>query len=335
MTTIECSGSPREMGRQYGEGARADIRYEVENIGVYYVKPERLEGFFAEANRVLPIYLPDLYEELQGVAEGANVDFKILMAMNFVDTFDNKTERCTPLMLRDSADGVIVAKNNDAGEFEKCRFVTLIRRPDKGIPVVTVTYAGWLSGLDSMNAEGVANTHGSVGSKFPRSGDRVDIRLALMQVMKECRTSGELLEKLGRYPLTGKGFSIAVGDKYKNTFFIDAAVPKLVKRSENVPFSYSTNLYRAPEVEFADQRDPEARPFCARRSEYIAALPEPASLEDIKNMLRDHSSCCAPCRHGGEARSVTKWSMINLPEQGQILIADGHPCENKYETVTI
>ena len=333
MTTIECSGTPREMGRQYGEGARADIQYEVENIGRFYVAPERVDGFFAEANRILPIYLPEIYEELCGIAEGANVDFKILMAMNFVDTFDNKTERCTPLLLNDSADGVIVAKNNDAGATEKCRFVTLIRRPDNGIPVVTVTYAGWLSGLDSMNAEGVANTHGSVGSKFDKSGDRVDIRLAMMQVMKECRTSGEVLEKLGRYPLTGKGFSIAVGDKYKNTFFIDAAVPKLVKRGENVQYAYSTNLYCAPEVEFADMRDPAYRPFCAARSEYLAQQPVPRSVNDVKTILSDHSSPYAPCRHAGEARSLTKWSMINLPEKGEVWVADGHPCENEYKRV--
>lgn len=335
MKIIECYGSPREMGRQYGEGAREDIRYEVENIGIYYVKPERLESFFAEANRVLPMFLPEIYEELLGVAEGAGVDIKVLMAMNFVDTFDNITERCTPLLLRDSGDGVIVAKNNDAGENEKCRFVTLIRRPDKGIPVATVTYAGWLSGLDSMNGEGVANTHGSVGSKFDKSGDRVDIRLAMMQVMKECRSSEEVLQKLAAYPLTGKGFSIAVGDKNKNTFFIDAAVPKLIKRSENVPFAYSTNLYCAPEVEFADMRGADYRPFCEKRSEYLAEQPKPRSLDDIKRLLTDHSSCYAPCRHGGDAHSVTKWSMINLPEQGKILIADGFPCENEYKTINV
>ena len=334
MKTIECCGTPLEMGRQYGEAARDDIQYEVEYLGRTFITPQ-LSSFYNQAESILSEYLPDIREELHGIAQGANVDIKVLMAMNFVDTFDNITERCTPLLLRESPDGVIVSKNNDAGALEKCRFVTLIRKPLNGIPVVTVTYAGWLSGLDSMNAEGVANTHGSVGSKLDKSGRRVDIRLAVMQVMKECRNSAEFLQQLSAYPLTGKGFSIAVGDRSRNTFFIDAAVPELIKRSENEPFAWSTNLYYAPEVEFADERAADYRPFCVKRSEYIAAQNAPRNVEEVKKMLMDHSSCYAPCRHGGEAHSVTKWSMICLPEKNQVLVADGHPCENEYHSIMI
>ena len=330
MKTIECCGTPREMGRQYGEAARDDIQYEVENIGQYFVTP-RLEPFYAEADRILEKYLPDIREEIFGIAEGANADKKVLLAMNFVDTFDNRTERCTPLLVKNSPDGVIVAKNNDAGAAEKCRFVTLIRKPDKGIPVLTTTYAGWLSGLDSMNAEGVANTHGSVGSKFDKSGERVDIRLAVMQVMRYCTSSADFFEKLSAFPLTGKGFSIAVGDKNGHTFFLDAAVPHLFKREENVPFAWSTNLYYAPEAEFMDERAADYRPFCVKRSEYIAEKSIPQNVEDVKKILSDHSSCYAPCRHAGEAHSLTKWSMICLPARGKVLIADGFPCCEPYQ----
>ena len=334
MKTIECCGTPREMGRQYGEAARDDIQYEVENIGQYFVTP-RLEPFYAEADRILEKYLPDIREEIFGIAEGANADKKVLLAMNFVDTFDNRTERCTPLLVKNSPDGVIVAKNNDAGAAEKCRFVTLIRKPEKGIPMLTTTYAGWLSGLDSMNAEGVANTHGSVGSKFDKSGERVDIRLAVMQVMRCCTSSADFLEKLSAFPLTGKGFSIAIGDKNGHTFFIDAAVPHLFKREENVPFAWSTNLYYTPEAEFMDERAADYRPFCVKRSEYIADKSIPLNVEDVKTLLSDHSSCYAPCRHAGEAHSLTKWSMICLPARGKVLIADGFPCENEYQTISI
>ena len=332
MKQIECTGSPRQMGQQYGEGAREEIRYEVEHLGREFVTP-KLDDFYARAMRVLGEYLPDIKEELLGVAEAAGVDPRILTGMNFVDTFDNRTDRCTPLLLHDSPDGMIVAKNNDAGEKEKCVFTTLIRKPDHGIPTITVTYAGWLSGLDSMNAEGLANMHGSVGSKFERSGDRVDIRLVTMYAMLHSRTAAEFLETLGRFPLTGKGFSIGVGDRTGESFFIDAAVPKLVKRSENVPFAFSTNLYMAPEVEFADMRDPSYRPFCVKRYNYLANHKQPETLDDIKALLSDHSDHHAPCRHAVATPSLTKWSMIALPNKGEVLVADGFPCENPYKTI--
>ena len=334
MKTVECSGSPRAMGRQYGEESREEILFEIEHLGKTFQRPG-LEFWYNRAERLLASSLPELREELHGIAEGAGTDHRLLLAMNFVDTFDNRTDRCTPLLLHDSPEGMIVAKNNDAGANEKCQFVTLIRRPDHGIPTVTVTYAGWLSGLDSMNSEGLANTHGSVGSKFDRSGDRVDIRLVVMHAMQSCRTASDFYEKLQSFPLTGKGFSIAVGDRTGHSFFLDAAVPKLVKRSENIPFSWSANLYYAPEVEFADMRAPDYRPFCVERSQYIAKQEAPHDLAGIKRLLSDHSCCHAPCRHGGEAHSLTKWSMIALPEKGEILLADGLPCETPYETIEI
>jgi len=332
MKLIECCGSPRAMGRQYGEGAREEILFEIEHLGKTFQTPA-LISWYDRAERVLSRFLPDLREELHGIAEAAGVDHRLLLAMNFVDTFDNHTDRCTPLLLRGSPEGMIVAKNNDAGTDEKCKFVTLIRRPDHGIPTATVTYAGWLSGLDSMNGEGLANTHGSVGSKFDRSGDRADIRLVVMHAMQYCRTSAEFLEKLQSFPLTGKGFSIAVGDRTGHSFFLDAAVPKLVKRSENVPFAYSTNLYYAPEVEFADMRAPAYRLFCVERSRYIAGLEAPRDLTGIRRLLSDHSCPYAPCRHGGEAHSLTKWSLIALPGRGDLYLADGLPCRTPYRKI--
>ena len=332
MKIVECFGTSREMGRQYGEEAREEILFEMDCLGRTFQRPG-LEFWYERAERVLSAYLPELREELHGIAEGAGTDHKLLLAMNFVDTFDDRTDRCTPLLLHDSPDGMIVAKNNDAGADEKCKFVTLIRRPDHGFPTVTVTYAGWLSGLDSMNGEGLANTHGSVGSIFERSGDRVDIRLVVMHAMQYCRSSAEFLEKLQSFPLTGKGFSIAVGDRTGHSFFLDAAVPKLVKRSEDVPFAWSTNLYYAPEVEFADMRAPDYRPFCVERSRYVEKHEIPHDLAGIKRLLADHSCCYAPCRHGGKAHSLTKWSMIALPEKRELYLADGLPCETPYAKI--
>ncbi len=332
MKIVECHGPPRNMGRQYGEEARDDILFEIEHLGKSFLR-EGLSRWYFRAEKVLSAYLPDLLEELRGIAEGAGADPRLLLAMNFVDTFDDHTERCTPLLLHDSPDGVIIAKNNDAGAEEPCRFVTLIRRPDHGVPTVTVTYAGWLSGLDSMNQEGLVNTHGSVGSKFNRSGDRIDIRLVVMHAMQSCRSVDDFLEILQRFPLTGKGFSIAVADRSGHSFFLDAAVPKLIKRSENVPFAWSANLYYASEVEFADTRSPDYRPFCVERSRYLAKQEVPHDLEDIRRLLADHSCRYAPCRHGGDAHSLTKWSMIVLPCKGEFYLADGLPCRTSYERI--
>jgi len=330
MKYVECRGAPYAMGCCYGEAAREEIRFTVESNRHWFDTP-RLGPWYGVASAIMAHYAPALLEELRGIADGAGVSPELLLAINFVDTFDNATNRCTPLLVHRSPDGAIVAKNNDAGASEECRFVTLCRYPDKGIPTLGVTYAGWISGLDAMNAEGLANTHGSVGSKFDKSGERLDIRLAMMQGMTQCRTVKEFLEYLRSVPLTGKGFSIALGDVSGETCFLDAAVPELVTRSHNEPFSFSTNLYRAPEVADMDQRTEAARALAMRRTAYIEGQArQPGTLDEVQVLLSDHSSPWAPCRHGGESVSVTQWSMICLPEKHEVLVADGFPCQAPY-----
>ena len=332
MKFVECRGSAVEMGRQYGEAARSEIRYAEELWTPFFKKYPQRPYFMQEACAALERYAPDVLSELKGVADGAGVAFSVILAINYVDTFGPEVERCTPLMLRHSPDGIIVAKNNDAGDEEKFPFV--IRRcvPDKGIPFIQVTYAGWISGLDMMNSEGLANTHGSVGSIFPRPQRRIDIRLRIYELMKQCRNIDQLIYGLQApdFPLTGKGFSIAAGDKRGECAFIDAAVPNIVVRDRNREFSWSTNIYEASGLENADRRPVELKPFYRARNRYIAECQAPADLEGVKAILSDHSVPHAPCRHGKEANAVTAWAMYCLPEKGVVGVADGNPCCNPF-----
>lgn len=337
MKLIECQGSPRDMGRQYGEQARQEIRRDLELRG----NNRKLlvsAGFTATAKRAIESFYPDLMEELEGLSEGAGVELASVLRANHVDTFaeseifDPEAEGCTPVMLKDSPEGVIVAKNNDGPADEDYPFIIRRCRPDRGIPFIHVTYAGWLSGLDAINAEGLANTHGSVGSVFDKSGLRLDIRLWIYGLMQSCRSRDQFIRELAKIPLTGKGFSVAVGDLAGNTAILDAAVPFVAAREVDRQFSYSTNLYMSKGLEKADMRPLGKRDICLFRHGYlrwIEATNPPRRLADIKSLLGSHDPW-APCRHGGPHRSKTLWSMINLPQSGKVLIADGSPCTSEF-----
>jgi hypothetical protein len=183
-----------------------------------------------------------------------------------------------------------------------------------------------------MNAEGLANTHGSVGSKFDKRGERVDIRLQAYALMQRCRTTDAFINGLSQAPLTGKGFSIAVGDAEADTVMLDAAVPYVATRNRRDDFAYSTNLYLAPGLEEADMRRAAKRHVCVYRGGYLRWVAEtqpPKSLDDVKALLASHEPW-APCRHDGPHGSVTTWSMICLPQDRKILVADGNPCASEY-----
>lgn len=333
---IECNGTSRQMGRQYGEAAREEIRQDIALRSKYW-RNEKLNEIAEKINRVIQRFIPDVLEELEGIAEGADVNLSQVLLSNHVDTFGDD-DRCTPVMLRESPEGVIVAKNNDGPAHEKNPFVIRKCTPDNGIPFIHVTYAGWLCGMDAMNAAGLANTHGSVGSKFDKSGDRLDIRLYTYHLLRSCRSTAEFVAKLaGNIPLTGKGFSIAVGDKDGGTVMLDAAVPFVAVRDGNRQFCYSTNLYMSPGMENADMRPPEKRHVCVFRNGYLRWVESecpPRNINDVKKILSSHEPW-APCRHGGVHGSVTLWSMINLPQSGKVLLATGNPCCNEYKEYSL
>ena len=329
MKEITCRGTPRQMGNQYGECAREEIQLQLElfrSAGCCRIT----ERYVHSAREILREFFPDIYEELQAVSEGADVGFPELLSINFADMFLDDEERCTPVLLRSEKDGVIAAKNDDSLPNAQNPFVLLRRFPDHGIPTFSVTYAGFLSGLDCMNAAGLANTHGSVGSIFDQSGRRVDIRLAMMALMSSCRNVNELLSRLHSLPLCGKGYSIALAD-CRDTLFVDAALPHLVERDRGKTFDFSTNLYRAREVINADRRPPHRRELCLKRTEYLEQKDAPRTVMELEMLLRDHSSPYAPCRHGGTSGSVTNWSLICLPASGKVLLAAGQPCQTPYK----
>jgi hypothetical protein len=328
MKYLECSGGPFAAGQQYGEQAREEIRACLD-----FFRPRGDRAALPAILQTLSGQAPEILEEFRGTAEGAGVPLEELILMNHWPGGDE----CTPLFLKNSPDGVIVAKNNDASPDETQPFLIRKVTPKRGVPFLQLTYAGWLSGLDMMNAEGLANTHGSVGSCFRRPRGAPDIRLRMYQLMRQCRTADELAMGLQASRLTGKGFSIAVGDRTGAALMLDAAVPLVCERERNAGFAWSTNLYEAPGLENADQRPPRKRHICVYRQGFLRWMAEtrpPRTLEDIKSLLSCHEPW-APCRHGGVHSSQTTWSMICLPQQGTMQIAHGPPCTHPYQEYQI
>src|SRR5690606_1191150 len=212
---IECRGTPRQRGRQYGEQCREAIFWNAER--------QAFDSHMQSARKLLaelPDYLrriaPEVLEEMEGIAEASGLPLPRVLRLNVNQSTDAQWQQCTSMALADGPEGPVLGKNNDSGSTEEARHCFVLRKvyPTSGVPLVQVVHAGALSGLDAMNAEGLATGHNSVGSTLPRRGPRLDIRLRTYQLMSRCRTVPELLKGLaGGPPLTGKGHNIVAVDR--------------------------------------------------------------------------------------------------------------------------
>ena len=330
---VECHGRPRERGRQYGEATREGLRHNLANWAERKGTPEEL-AFFGATQDFLARRAPDLLEEMEGLAQGCGQPIEDILWLNHVATFGpDWLGECTSMAVADGPDGPVLGKNNDGGGVRRHAYVVRTTRPDKGLPMIQVTHAGSLSGLDAMNAEGLVNSHNSVGSRFDRSGERLDVRLRCYQLMAECRTTRDFIEAMTRdVALTGKGFNIVAVDRAGETAVIEAAVPLIAWRDLGAPFVYATNHYMTPALKDHDGRSPEGKRISTYRVgylEWVAATNRPSSADDIRGILSSHEPW-APCRHGGPHLSETEWSLVALPRERKLLFADGHPCETGY-----
>lgn len=338
MKVIESSGSAREIGFVTGEALRDEIHEHLDMRSPWNEDAwRRRRPAFMET---LERHLPEQLEEMEGTAEGAGVSIDSILQLN-VPAYANNlvTEGCTNIVFSDGPDGPLWGKNNDGMNKSKslpvcCRIVSR----DNLIPVVIFTFAGMVSTTDGMNAAGVAVGHSSVGCVFQQSDRFVPVRLWAYECMMRSRTTEEFVQLMAGLPTRGKGYSHVVVDSRGVMCSIEAPCPLLqVRRPEDgVRHMNCTNYYQLPALAEADRRKPDGKCNAIERKEFLeqtCSELEDYSLDDMKKILRHHGDTDI-CRHG-KGDTFTEYSMIGLPETGQVLYLDGNPCESEFEEIQL
>ena len=343
MKVVEVQGSPREIGRSTGEALREEIRAHMallpEEVRQEAWAP-RLPAFLDTLRREVP----EVLEEMEAMAEGADVPFEHIAALNLPKPASLRVEEgCTNVAFASGPDGPVWGKNNDGNRPDMQRPICCrIVRPAHGIPQVVFPFCGFVAVNDGMNAEGVAVGHSSVGSVFEQSEHHVPIRLWYYHCMMHARTTGDFVRLMDSRPLQGKGYSMVCVDRHGTACSIEAACPVIQVGRPNNKHGHvnCTNYYKLPQLAHADRRSPEGKCNAIARRELLDRMLDEGtdtSLEGMKAILRHHRTDTSPaiCRHMGPDDGATHYSMIGLPESGRVLFYHGRPCEGDFETVSL
>lgn len=174
---VEVSGAPRQRGQSYGEQAKARIAGSVDlyagnldRLGYGKADIDRFTATFAPR---LKAWAPDLVDEMEGIAEGAGIDFSSIMLVNARTEVlqlarrekgvrDDEPDGCTGavVMPEETRDGEIIHGQNWDWKAE-CAETSIVLRilRDDGPDVLTFTEAGGLarSGFNSAGTGITAN----------------------------------------------------------------------------------------------------------------------------------------------------------------------------------
>jgi isopenicillin-N N-acyltransferase-like protein len=193
---VVAKGTPRELGRQYGRAARERI---ARSIAAYTDVFEYWAHMsWAQVREKARAYVPAIsaYDgrcltQLDGMAEGAGLEFEDLLALNlrsevmFGGTIHGTGHECTSVAALPEAteDGhTLLAQNWDWLIHTRDTTVVLEAHPDEGPAYVTVVEAGLLA-KTGMNANGVGVATNTIISDLDAGAPGVPYHVILRSLL--------------------------------------------------------------------------------------------------------------------------------------------------------
>ncbi|MBI1917281.1 MAG: hypothetical protein HYS12_21485 [Planctomycetes bacterium] len=307
---FEARGTPRELGRQHGEQARARIQAFL-NYLAHSLRLSR-EAIRSRALRFLPLferYCPQLVEEVRGLAEGADVSFSDALAVQIRGELGQVNgEGCTTFVVsaRGTAGGqVLIGQNSDVKpELEDLAYV--LRLEPEGKPAL--------------------------------------LTCPIKRLMLEQRTVTAILDLLRRVPVCSSGnYVLCDGEGRIADVELTPEGPVLME-ADGEGFLAHTNHFlcgphACPASDAASVAD--SFPRLSRMRQLLAGRFGRLTVDDLKRFLADHDGRpTSICRHPHDgpdhasvsARGRTVASLIAEPAEGRLHVTRGNPCEAPYTT---
>ena len=346
---VEVSGTHREMGRQIGEARREQVQHSGANARVlidqsYSALELTWEGAQIQSRKYLPFAeerYPQYVDEMRGVAEGANVPFDDVVALNAMEavTMDAlHLTRCTSFAVNEqrAADGHVLAAHNEdwVPEDENDVYVVLAK-PKEEPPFLAMTYGGLLPNV-GFNAYGIAQLIDSVYPNDSRIG--IPRLVVARAVLSSRRISGAI----GRMLISRRaaGYNHLLVHESGEMYSVEVSAKRFDILHGTDGYMVHTNHYLSPTMKEIE-KDPEE--LISSRVRYFRAnrLLRENSTHTIKTLQaiqKDHVNLPnSICNHNiagidpMDRESTISALVIDLTAR-EMHIAWGNPCQNAYHT---
>jgi isopenicillin-N N-acyltransferase like protein len=373
MKYLELSGTPLQIGRAHGESLRPEITewisQSIDGMKEAGITPEAYLDLLFEKSHFLQAaqrWVPDIIDEIHGIAEGANLDFRFLFAWQLVDERDwffsqaqsdllkTPPDHCSALGAFGSvANPTIIAQNADMGRSVDGMGVLLRKKyTHTGFEHLSVTLPGLFS-VYGMNNHGVGVCLNALGFWMNKSSDGLatiflaggilqqpTLRAAENFIQSAPHATGE------NYLIGGREGAVSYeGSANRVARYIPYEGAQVVFHTNHALVNDDIEMTAEVIAGFAPDRQERARFAVDNTTERLRVLEshlrdrkEPLTVENAKEILSTHESAIHPvCRHKREdTEAMTTFSFVmELGEQPSMHIASGPPCMNEFRTFTL
>lgn len=335
-----AQGTPRELGRQHGEQARDRIRAHLDFLRTSLqlsdeIIKERSLAFLPLFERHCPRLLP----ELEGLAEGAQIEFADALAVNIRGALGVAPDGCTSFVVsgRGTANGeILIGQNSDMLPAMIDLAYVLHLQPIDQPSMLMWTFGGMI-GYHGINSEGVAHFANDLGGgPPPRFGMP---HYPVKRMMLERRSLKEVVPLLEGVPFAVNG-NYVLCDGQGEILDVEATTEgcHLVHDAGDGFIAHSNHFLceRHATEENHRQSAADSFPRLTRMRQLIQSRFGELSVDDFKKFLRDRDGGAAGiCRsarsnnpaEGWETAGITAASLIAEPARGRLHIAPGNKAD--------
>jgi isopenicillin-N N-acyltransferase like protein len=346
---VSVAGAPYERGFQHGRqcgdliARYPDVLAEIieaeghlrglESGGARFSR----ERLVAEARTFLPsltAFAPHLFEEVCGIADGAERPFDEVLLINVraevLGLIAATGDGCTAFALGPNGGAMLAGQNLDQDPRMGDLLIVLRVEPADGPAMLMCSFAG-LVGYPGLNSAGVCVFQNALSTSAWRHDGMP--HYFMKRVLLEQQSVADCLAVMQRARVCSSG-NYVLADRH-GLLDVELTPDGLAVLEATDELVVHANHFLNSELAADDMLLPRL-PDSPNR---VARLRELAThgqqrLESLETAMSDHAGYPASiCRH--EERMVTIASIIAEPERGVLHVAAGNPCTRAFETYAL
>lgn len=335
LLEVHASGSPRELGLQYGR-AIGPLAHEVLEMRMRRCTTNakrsdvlnRALGFvpFVEA------HAPELLAEVEGLAAGAELQFEEALFLQVASELEPAVdEGCSAIGSAHAEAGPLVAQNWDTDPGYLGKEVVVQLTPDDRPPLLMFAPAGVI-GYIGLNAHGVGHANNTV---YLTSREPGLTGYFITRKLLSFTTVREGLDWLREIPV-GSAASYMLGDA--SGTIVDIELSGGSFREIDRKLQAHTNHYlRAPlSSDASGLQSMVMKPDSLDRLGRMEQLLATGDEEEVLLALRDHDGFPrSVCRHEGAGDTETTASIVLRLGRREMLVCTGNPCSHPYKLFSL
>ncbi|MFC1904364.1 C45 family autoproteolytic acyltransferase/hydrolase [Chloroflexota bacterium] len=372
MKEIILKGSFYEMGKQFGEASKKNIKtfakmaylmaslakkpgsqpfnpnlwYFIPTYFTYKKEKTKWQALAKEYEKEIIEYHPDAIEFMKGIAEGTDIPYIDVLSLNI------STENIITCSLWGASgkstinDEPIIAMNADEETATQKYETFLDINPDKGYRYKVTAFSGWVGYNHGMNEKGLAVASSLLWTK-PTEEKRIrPPMLVLMKVLNTYSSVEQVKEYFESVPnhALGTVFYIADSEKFMR---VECTPEKRVYEIVENGSLGTTNLLMSEELQQYDgspllKQTLNAKNRGKRMTELLDKYEGEINKDKMHLIASDHGEKGTDtymkgiCQHpkGLRYNFKTLVSFIAQPKEKCFWIYEGNPCENKVKKYT-